>query len=283
MAGGFGGFGFGPSVFGLGGPISVVRALAVAGQVVRVVFDEEPLHRSPAGASDALNPGNYVFTVPGGNATAPVAVGIDVNPIEGPARGVGNGSDPSVADERGVDVHVDRQLVVGVDYLVTVQNIQSMAGGTLGAPTSATFGGVTLLEETKLPSRIQDLVDFANPPFTGGYIVDDSGDIAPEDPDVGLRKRIYRRMTTRKGAFRWLPNYGSTIDLKELGTVANIAAAQTDLTQQVKQEPDVVSASVRISVQASGLTLIMTRAKSRRGKFLDVGAKVTPLGEVSSM
>ena len=41
--------------------------------------------------------------------------------------------------------------------------------------------------------------------------------------------------------------------------------------------------SVRITVQASGLTIIETRAKSRRGAFVDVGAKVTPLGVITRL
>lgn len=278
-SGGFGGSGLGPLFFGTGGPISVVRALAVAGQVVRVVFDDEPLHRSPAGGSDALNPSNYSLTVTGGAAVAPTPVGVDRDPIVGPARGVGNGT--AAADERGMDVHVDRPLVVGVGYQVFVRNVQSMSGGTLASPYSAIFGGVTRLEETKVPARNQDLIDLANPAFVGGYVFDDSGDLATDTPEDGLRKRIYRRLTTRRGSFRWMPGYGSTIDLKETGSLAKISAAQADLTAQVKQEPDVAAASVRITVFDNGVTIIRTAAKSRKGAFVDVGARVTPLGEIS--
>lgn len=281
MAGGFGIGGFGPGAFGLGGPIVVVRALAVAGQVVRVVFDEEPLHRSPAGPADALNPSNYVFTVPAGNATAPTPVGVDVDPIIGPARGVGNGSGAGVADERGMDVHVDRQLVVGVQYLVTVRNVRAMAGGILGSPNSGEFGGVTLLQETKLPQRNQDLVDYANPPAMGHYVIDDSGDVAPDDPEAGLRKRVYRRMTTHQNAFRWLRGYGAAIDLKDIGDVSKISSFQTNAAQQIKLEPDVADASVSATVQASGVTVVTATVKSRRGNFLSVGAVVTLLGAVS--
>lgn len=281
--GGFGFGGFGPGAFGLGGPILVLRALAVAGQVVRVVFDEEPLHRSPAGSSDALNASNYTFSVPGGNATAPTPVGIDTDLIVGPARGVGNGSGAGVADERGVDVHVDRQLVVGVQYVVTVRNVRAAAGGILGSPNSAQFEGVTLLQATQLPARNQDLIDYANPPATGHYVIDDSGDVAPDDPEAGLRKRVYRRMTTHQNAFRWLKGYGAAIDLKDIGDVSKLSAFQTSAAQQIKLEPDVAAASVSATIQASGLTIVTANVKSRRGNFLSVGAVVSPLGSVSAV
>lgn len=280
--GGFGRQGFGLRAFGAGGPLTVVRALAVAGQVVRVVFSEEPLHRSPAGRADALNPSNYVLTVPGGNAIAPIAMGVDRDPVEGPARGVGNGAGTSA--ERGIDVHLDRQVVVGVQYSVRVRNVEAMAGGALGTPDTALFLGVTLLEETRLPERNQDLVDLANPPWVGHLIIDDSGDVAPEDPDEGLRKRVYRRLTTPKGAFTFLPrDYGVGFDHKSPAQPAVLSAKRVDAIQQLRQEPDVVDADVQIQVMATGVVIIKTQVKSRRGTFVRNGLQVSATGEVSPM
>jgi len=279
-AGGYGQQGFGGYAFGAGGPLAVVRAVAVAGQVVRVVYDEEPLHRSPAGISDALNPSNYTLTVPGANATAPTPMGVGTTMVVGPAYAVGNGT--GAAGERGFDVHVDRQLIAGVVYRITVRNLVAAAGGALGSPNAANFGGVTQLIETKPPARIQDLIDIQNPPATGHWVVDDSGDIAPEDPDAGTRKRIYRRLMTRRGAFRALPDYGIGFDLKSIANVATLSALKMDAIRQIKLEPDVVSADVTITVQQStGLTIISARAKTRRGGFIDIGAKVTAIGQIS--
>jgi hypothetical protein len=280
--GGFGRQGFGPFGFGLGGPLTVVRCLAVAGQVVRVVYDEEPLHRSPAGASDALNPSNYIFTVPGANATAPVPVGVDTTMVVGPAYGVGNGSGPGVADERGFDVHTDRQLIVGVVYNVRVRNVQSALGGLLGSPDNGNFGGVTLLQETKVPARNQDLVDIRNPPSAGHWVVDDSGDIAPEDPDAGTRKRVFRRLSTPENAFRFLKKgYGAGLALKAPGSIAELAARKVRALQQLRQEPDVADASLSMTIQPNGLTIVSARVKTRRGSFIDIGATVTAVGQMS--
>lgn len=276
MPGGFGGSGFGGFFLGGGGPLSVVRALAVAGQVVRVVFNEEPLHRSPAGASDALNPANYIFSVPAGNATAPTPVGVNRTLVVGPAYGVGNGVGAS--GERGLDVAVDRQLIVGVSYRVTVRDVQSMAGGALGSPDSGDFGGVTLVQETQLPVRNQDLVDFACPPSVGHVLIDDSGDIAVATPADGTVCRVFRRLTTKKDAFRWLRGYGTGIDHKGVAGTAQLGALKNDGTSQVKLEPDISDAAVTVTVQPVGIVLVQTRARTRRGTFVDVGAKVSPTG-----
>lgn len=263
---------------GAGGPLTVVRAIAVAGQVVRVVFNEEPVHRTPAGALDALNPAHYVFTVPGGNATAPRPMGVDVAMVVGPTYGVGNGG---ATDERGFDVHVDRQLIVGVTYLVTVKNIESLAGGALGTPASASLPGVTKILETKLPARNQDLVDLANPPAVGHWVVDDSGDLTVETPDEGTRKRVYRRGFTRKNAFAALPGYGAALDHKGVAGLAKLAAFRVDYQNQVQEEPDVAQASVNVAQKLSGITLIQVDAKTRRGTFVAQGGKVSAVGQMT--
>lgn len=278
--GGYGRDSFGAIRMGAGGPLSVVRAVAVAGQVVRVVFNEEPVHVSAAGAADALNPANYWLEVPAGNATAPVPVGVDPDMVIGPTYAVGNGGS---ANERGFDVAVDRQLVVGVTYKISVRNLQSLAGGTLGTPFAATFPGVTKLQETLLPQRNQDLVDFANPPAIGHWIFDASEDISPEAPDAGTRKRIWRRGFTKKNSYVHLPGYGSAIDHKGVAGPAKMATFRADYQNQIQQEPDVAAASVTANIQASGVAIIQVSAKTIRGTFVDTGGKVTTDGQVTSL
>lgn len=277
---GFGRQNFGPGRFGAGGPLVVVRAIAVAGQTVRVVFNEEPTHQSAAGPADALNPANYVFTVPAGNATNPVPVGVDVDMVVGPTYGVGNGGNTG---ERAFDVSVDRQLIVGITYLVTVQNVAALLGGNLGSPVAASFPGVTRLLETKLPARTQDLVDFANPPAVGHWIVDDSGDITVETPDDGTKKRVYRRGFTKKNSFVTLGGYGAAIDHKGVASPARLATFKSDYQNQAQQEPDVAAASVQVTQQQSGITLVQVQARTIRGTFVDSGGKISALGAAAPM
>jgi len=294
-AGGFGAEAFGDP-FGAGGPISVVRALAVAGQVVRVVFTEDPQRWSPAGTSDALNVANYLFSVTDGAAEAPVPVGVDRESLAWPAYGVGNGGVPVYdeggnflyiqSDERGVDVHVDRALVAGVTYRVTVKGaLVSAAGGSVGAPYSADFPGVTLIQETRRPERRQDLTDFWN---REGRWVLDGGDISPEPPqaevsDVGIRKRALRRLGTRKASFSWLPDYGLAIPLKGLATTAKMSQLRDEARPQLLREPEARAVETSVSVTGGGLTTVDARIKTRRSGTVPARLVVNQAGEVVSL
>jgi hypothetical protein len=275
---GFGRQFFGPGRMGAGGPLTVVRALAVASHVARVVYNEEPIHVSPGGTGDALNPSNYVFGVPGGNATAPATLAVDTNMHLPGEYGVGNGG---ATGERGFDVHTDVALVFGVLYLVTVQGIQSLAGGGLGTPDSADFGGVQHLAQTKLTyQRPQDLVDILQPVATGSMSFA-GGDIALDTPDGGTKVRVFRRMFTRKNAFKALPGYGTSVDLKSLGSPAKLAGTKTDMLGQIKSEPDVAAVQLFVSQASNGLTTFAPTVQTRRGTFVDSGGSVSALGQVS--
>lgn len=263
--GGLGGGQYGVTQLGAGGPLAVVRALAVAGQVVRVTLTEEPLHRSPAGAFDALNPSNFVFSVVSGQATAPSPVGVLPDVVAGPAYGVGNGSGPDVALERGVDVQVDRQLVVGVAYRVTLQSIRALAGGELGTPDYGEFVGVTKLEATRLPERKIEFLDISNPPLVGHWRADSGGDVAVEGPDEGVRKRILRRLMTVRGTWSTMPAYGLGQSLKGITSRAALASLKADALRQVLEEPEVTAADVQVSLTFVGVLTIAVKARTMRG------------------
>lgn len=274
----FGGFGrqaFGMRAFGAGGPLNVVRAGAIASHLVRIVFNVEPQHRSAAGSSDALNPGNYVFTVPGNNATAPAPMGVDTDPVFGPAYLLG-------PTDVGIDVHVDRGVIFGVVYNIQARNILAAAGGGLGTPDNANFGGVVRVQEAEIIRRNQDLVDFLSPVGTGVLAIV-GGDIGLDTPDGGTKVRVYRRMFTKKNAFKFLKGYGTAVDLKGLASGAKLASLRTDTTSQIKMEPDVAGVAVAVSQDANGLTTVAPRVRTKRGTFVDVAGRVTAQGQVSAV
>jgi hypothetical protein len=264
--------------FGGGGPLTIVRARAIGSQLVRVTFSEEPVHTSGSGQFDALNPANYLLSVDAGQATDPVAVGVEARMVTGPAMGVGNGSGAGVADERGFDVHVDRALVLGITYRITAHAIMSLTGGTMGAPYSASFPGVVRLVVTKQPPRKVDLTDIQNDPFTGGFVVDDSGDLQPESNQTGLRKRMLRRAYTPKNAFAHLRGYGIGLPLKKGFSPAQLQAIKVDLRAQLMQEPEILDADVRITQQA-GVTTFLMIAQTRKGA-VQAGVAISPSGAV---
>ena len=197
-------------------------------------------------------------------------VGVDPDMVIGPAYVVGNGG---ATDERGFDVAVDRQLVVGVTYQVTVRNLQSLAGGSLGTPSSADFPGVTQLHETKLPQRNQDLVDFANPPALGHWVFDKNEDIAPEsagrgDPQAGLPPRLHEEGRLRLSAR--LRSGARSQGRRQPGEARHLPGRLS--------EPDPAGARRGVrqrstSIQATGVAIIQVNAKTIRGTFVDRAAR----------
>lgn len=276
----FGGFGqeaFGDP-FGAGGPLHVVRARAVKGHVVRVVFDEEPYHASSSGRFDALNPANYlveavVGEVFGGSI---FTTGVDSDLIVGPTYGP-----VYVGDERAVDVHVDRPFVLGMTYRVTAINIVSQFGGALGAPTSAEFPGVVQPAVAAKVRRRLGYVDFATDVVGGNYVVDDSGDIAVTTAESSLRKRVFRRASTPRGAFAHLPDYGVGMRLKDVAGPSDLQTLKTELTQQIKQEPDVQDVDIITSLTGDGLLQVIISLTTNAGVLPPVTLSRTSGGAIS--
>lgn len=266
---GYGGESFGDP-FGSGGPIHVNRARAVKGQVVRVSFSEAPLAVSAAGTADATNPSNYTLSVVTGQAGQPLAVGVDPDPITGPTLGVATG-------EVAMDLHVDRPLAVGIRYRVTVANVFSALGGPLGFPYSAEFYGIVMPAALPRPGRRTDLVDVRNDISQGRYLFNSAGDLLNHSGVEGLRKRILRRLSTPRDSFAHLPGYGVGLQLKALASIAQLQAYQQDATNQVRQEPEVASATVSISQDATSPEVIRVEvlALTRTGKSVTVGANVS--------
>jgi hypothetical protein len=266
--GGFGQESFGDPMGG-GGPLSVMRARAVQSQAVRVSFSDEPQHASPSGQNDALNPSNYTFDITTGTGTSPLSVGVDPTMIVGPAPGV-------LPGEFGFDVHSDRPFIVGLSYRVTARNIEAKAGGDLGSPYFAAFAGAMQLSRTKPPQRKIDFVDLQNNAFGGAYVVDDSGDIAPEGSSTGLRKRMLRRASTPKNAFTFLPGYGTILDLKRNAGPPALMAAKADLQAQILQEPEVKDALVTFQQDSSGVLTVVMTAQTKKGAIVTASLTIDP-------
>lgn len=276
-AGGFGRENFGDPLGG-GGPISVARAQAVAGRVVRVVFTEAPTFRSAAGLSDAQNATNYAFSVDEGDATAPAAVAVDGSLIEGPAVAVGNGG---AADERAADVHVDRALVLGITYRVTVSRVTAAIGGDLGAPTSAAFGGVAPLVVRQPGERTRDSLDVANG-VLGSWTAGPGGDLLNQGGLDGYRKRILRRATTPLDSFSFLRRgYGTQVRLKEVASLAQLAALKVDLEAQIKREPETASVQVTPQLVAGAVLILTIDAKTKKGAVVSATIQRAADGSVA--
>jgi hypothetical protein len=108
------------------------------------------------------------------------------------------------------------------------------------------------------------------PYVLGAFGVDHSGDYATDEGDVNLKKRILRRLMTRKGAFAHLPNYGVGVpdEVKKLGTAATISRLRADAEAQISQEPDVQQVRVVLVIDSATPDLVRLRVavKTKLGK-----------------
>lgn len=273
----FGGTGFEAygDPIGAGGAMHVMRARAVEGQTVRVVFNEEPQHLSAAAPHDALTPWNYEIVVTSGAATAPLPVG--VKPVLA--------SYPSVAvlneGEFGVDVLVDRPFVAGLSFSVTVQNVWSKSLDTLGAPYSANFVGLVPLRKAHPRKSGIGYMDIASDPLGGGYKVDNSGDLANHTGLDSLKKRILRRVSTPKGSFSWMDKYGVGFDVKKPMTVNRMMLLKVDLADQIRQEPEVASVESTLTKSPLSFVIVSLKVKTKTGTILPMTMSVSNGGEIS--
>ena len=82
----------------------------------------------------------------------------------------------------------------------------------------------------------------------GSFAYDDSGDLAFDTGFASLKKRILRRLFTRRGAFAHLPTYGIGIQhyAGKLRTISNQQRLIADIEQQIGEEPEVVAVKVKL-------------------------------------
>ena len=250
--------GFDPS--GIGSNLSVRRAIAVGGQVVRVVFSSEPKHRSSSAFDDGRNPANYGLSVTAGEGQPLQVVGVKPDVVPGPAYGV-------AAGEFALDIQTDRDMVVGLQYLVTVKPALIAADGTpIGDPYSAAYIGAARPSRTRQNRRKIGLVDLASDPFVDGITVDAAGDWASHEGLPGTQKRVWRIAFTGKGKFLFMQNFGLNYDIKKPATLSILQGLRTDLKQQIQQQPDVKASSTSVSMDARGFLSLTIAGQTASGE-----------------
>lgn len=171
---------------------------------------------------------------------------------------------------------VDLLLVTplgGGSEVHTVSTSMVEADGDPADPISLTFLGMTSTAQAS-PVRENERVDLFNSPFPvnpfGGTLAIGSDgdyiDVSGADLD---RKLIYRRLSTRPGSFKHLPDYGLGIGEQEpigLGTFSTEAFKQ-EVRRQVLQEPTIVDAQVNLEVNpGKGILTIRIRAQRTTGE-----------------
>lgn len=121
------------------------------------------------------------------------------------------------------------------------------------------------------PQLVRD-ARIIDPPPLGQYQINDRGDYALDSRLEGLRKRILRRISTLRGGFFHLPNYGLAQDLKGPIRPSPITALAADAKIQVEREPEVVRAQVSVTQLRDQPGIVVMKVSARTIGGLDVAA-----------
>ncbi len=279
MSGAWGSGSWGSGSFGgaLDGDIELVAAVAYRENVIRLEFTKPVNLTGLLEEADASRIDKWTVTAD----TSTTGMNDETARAVRPAL-VTLGLDVAPEDEgRFVDVTLDRPMtpfpaIYVVDFVqIFAEDLGSIIAGDVRV--DATFK--TLAEpridqarpvrDFAIPTTIADARSTGPNPENalslGTYTVDDTGDYALDEGLVSLRKRVVRRLVTRKGAFAHLPGYGVGIPdyLKRLAISSTLSALASDAEAQISQEPDVAKVKVSATVDPNIPNLVRFRVVVR--------------------
>lgn len=293
-SGSFGTFPFGTAEPG-DVPLELLSILAVRENVVRITFNVAPRYTQLLDPNDASDARRYLMEpVAGtegrdGEPTRPVGV-IVVELVDG-------------FDGTVLDIIIDRPMSPEPGkYNLTISGLVSDVGevpldDTIVEVTALFKGIVPLIPEFIINNR-----DIANPqtrqgifdplpvtegqeldPILGTFPEDSQGDVAFDEGLAGFKKRVMRRLTTRRGKFAHLPNYGvSTLtSLKQLARPGIRETLADEAEQQILQEPETQSVSVELVIgDRPEVTVYRVRVRTNFGQMpdMDVPLSFSPTG-----
>lgn len=276
-AGHYGDMPYGDDEFSLSVFLQIVSVLAIRENVVQVQFNLPVYYTTLLDLGDASNPALFAVTAVSGT------VGLDGSPVTTVrvASVAQDKLDPSL-----LELTLDRPMTAyGSVYTVSAQGIFS---ADLSAPIDPSIVGTTpgLFKQIVPPSV--DLPtpnrDMANPqtlvtslpnPLARGqlgvFVVDDTGDYTTDEGLLSLKKRIWRRVMSKKGGFLHLGlGYGVGLvqQIKRLSVASKLQQIAADCESQIAQEPDVqeVACQVVLDQQSSGLVRLNVNVRTRSGK-----------------
>lgn len=246
--------------------LQLIGAIAVRENVVRLVFSQPVYYSKIFDRYDASNAVHYAMT--------PVNGSLDGN--EEPTRAVRvvdvalpdtTSNPPVLQGEIGffIDIMLDRPMSsYPASYMVGITDLQN-ADGSSQLPIAVAQVDAAYRELQPASFEIAAPIrDFANPQTSGAlanagtdemsalatYVASDDGDYAFDEGSTGRKKRVLRRLITKKNGFAHLPGYGLGILSygKRLARIDAIGKLTTDARLQVQKEPDVAKAIVGAEV-----------------------------------
>lgn len=256
--------------------LALQSVVAVRENVVRLTFNKSVYFSGILDPNDASRIENYAVR------ENPDSFGMN----EQAARPVRVGLVSRLESLRDIDVTLDRPMTPWPsEYAVTVNNLFGVDGTPLvpGFNTlhfQGLFRGIATIESQNAISN----ADVANPQnraaaamassagfdtaVLGSFAVDDSGDYAMDSGLTGIKKRIFRRLSTVKGRFAHLPTYGVGIpgQVKQLSRAGTREKLAADAEAQIKLEPEVEDASVRVvNSTVPGMVILKVLVRTKTG------------------
>lgn len=107
---------------------------------------------------------------------------------------------------------------------------------------------------------------------SGTFRVGEDGDYQFDDGLRNLKKRILRRLVTKKGGFAFLPDYGvgALEAVKKLNMAATRQMIADEAQRQIAREPDVEAVSVRAVQRSIGVVVFVTLVRTTSGAGVKV-------------
>lgn len=265
--------------------LAVVSVMAVAENVIQVTFNEPIHYTGLLDPQDASVASLYVVTPVAGT------VGYDGQP----ARAVSvltatQGGQPGEIDPNVILLTLDRpmtpypaQYVVSSTGLIWAANltdlIEAITLGTTPAlfrvlnppDPSAAAPGRDLANPQTLQASIDSTIAQPLVAPLGSFGYDGTGDYAIDQKDDGLRKRLMRRLFTKKGGFLHLGDaYGVGITTygKQLARASTRAQLAADCESQFAREPEVAQVRVltRLDPQNAAMVRLDVYIKKKSGQ-----------------
>lgn len=113
----------------------------------------------------------------------------------------------------------------------------------------------------------------SSPEWLGVFAVDDSGDVATDEGQISLMKRLYRRLFTKPGSFLHLGfTYGLGIQelVKKVGIQATLNLLKIRAEEQFAREPEVAKVKVDVFQDKTqpSLLWVSPKVKTKKGAYL---------------
>lgn len=249
------------------GMMSLQDAVAISTHEVRILLSSEPQNISPNKPGDALNPDTWTIQR---LDTAELLTVVTV---------------VKESDLVYVLFSIDPFGPNGVTHTVSTNSLMDFSGARINPPRSADFAGIVSSRDdvlSQLANRQVQARDIANPQVPradssvqgGTLVIAESGDYATVTGVELVKKLILRRLTTSKGGFFHLPNYGVGLGVKEPVVGGDLVRLKFEIERQVLEEPEVDGVLATLEQSANTLSIALRSRLRSTGEVFDLALAV---------